>query len=702
MAAVGILNFRNNAQIDQASADKARAANDAAAATAAQVTDRLALHCWSEFERAREAKMEVQELMLQDMRARNSEYDPEVLQLIEEGGGGSRIFMPIPQEKVAAAVSTLYDIYLNDRPYQLQASPIPDIPPEYQARIQQQAQVELEQAGPLYAQNQNELRKRVEQMKDDMLQRARQWAMQRAQHNEDQVEEALVKGGFYDAFKGALDDGMGLRGGIIKGPEVKRLKRLEWAKNGRDVVVSNEPTRTYKACSPLDIFPGPGLGDFNSGPISERDRWTPEELYDAIGLDGFREDEIRKTIDQYGTKGYQNWWWSDTERARLEGRPVQWLSTPEGLYDVIIHHTKVTGKLLADWGVPKHEVPDGERLYSVTCWMLSPSVVFGCRLNEHPLGHRPYFKFGFRKVRGSFWYQSVQAVIRPIMLMCNAAARSLANNMAMAAGYQREVQVDRMPPGAPIEAQRPFSTTQTTSPRNGSAGPAIYLHQPELNGQQYMQVFEFFSSLADVMLGLPSFLSGSPGVAGNMGAQGTSSGLAQYREMATRTFKYTVKDVDDALEGVVDETHTDIVLTGKQDPMLTGDLDVKAKGSTSLANRTQQAVRINELLQATANPFDQAIMGPIAGRAELLRAAMKGLEGIDVDRAVPSRDMLLTQMRAAMAQSLGLNPDGSPQAQPGGPAAPGGPPAAPPPGLQPPRPRATMPDGSVSGDGNLT
>lgn len=186
--------------------------------------------------------------------------------------------------------------------------------------------------------------------------------------------------------------------------------------------------------------------------------------------------------------------------------------------------------------------------------------------------------------------------------------------------------------------------------------------------------------MADAILGLPSFLSGA---STGGGAGDTSSGLAQLRDMATRTFKRTVMDVDNAVADIADRTHTDIVLTeGQNDPDLVGDVTVKAVGSKAFQDRAQQQVRLNELVMQTNNPTDLQLMGP-EGRAELLRAALKSFDAIDIDRTIPNREQVIMKAKTAAAAAVGMDINGNPL--PGAPQ--GG----------PPRGRATLPDGSVAG-----
>jgi hypothetical protein len=74
------------------------------------------------------------------------------------------------------------------------------------------------------------------------------------------------------------------------------------------------------------------------------------------------------------------------------------------------------------------------------------------------------------------------------------------------------------------------------------------------------------------------------------------------------------------------------------DPSIKGDCEIIPRGAVTLANREQLNVRRVEFLQATANPIDSQIVGPL-GRAAILREVAKGL-AMPVDDIVPSNEQL--------------------------------------------------------------
>jgi hypothetical protein len=90
--------------------------------------------CWDVAEMA---KRPIEQIMLRAMRQRNGEYEADKLQQIR-AQGGSEVYMMITEVKCRAAESWLRDILLEGGgpPWDLEATPIPDLSPTQSAEVQ--------------------------------------------------------------------------------------------------------------------------------------------------------------------------------------------------------------------------------------------------------------------------------------------------------------------------------------------------------------------------------------------------------------------------------------------------------------------------------------------------------------------------------------------------------------------------------------
>ena len=130
MASFGLLRVVSNS-------DLRKQELDAAALRQAQpMITGLAGHvnkCW---DAAKLAKQPIENQMLTNIRQRNGEYEPTVLNAIKKQGG-SEIFMMITEVKCRAAESWLRDILLDEGspPWDIRHTPIPDLPPNVADRV---------------------------------------------------------------------------------------------------------------------------------------------------------------------------------------------------------------------------------------------------------------------------------------------------------------------------------------------------------------------------------------------------------------------------------------------------------------------------------------------------------------------------------------------------------------------------------------
>jgi len=130
---------------------------------------------------------------------------------------------------------------------------------------------------------------------------------------------------------------------------------------------------------------------------------------------------------------------------------------------------------------------------------------------------------------------------------------------------------------------------------------------------------------------------------------------------SSRLFKLVIRNLDAIIIGCTKRTHREIMLYDDSFEEK-GDVEVVAKASQALIHRETQQLRVNEMLDKTNNPVDFNLMGP-GGRLELLRASMRGLDSIDVDKVLPTNDKMLL---SAMAQSMAPPEQGNDNAEGGG------------------------------------
>jgi hypothetical protein len=624
--------------------------------------------CW---DRAQIAKKPIENEMLRALRQRNGEYEADKLKQIRDQGG-SEIYMMISEVKCRAAESWLRDILLDtgSPPWDLEATPIPDLSPTQSREIQSQFAERVLRMVQEFgkAPTQEEMAQMREMVAQDYRFAVLQGAQVRADRMKQKIQDQFVQGGWESAFNDFITDLVTFPAAFVKGPVVRRQRALGWKVDatGRTTVEPIERLAPeYERVDPFYIYPEPGISNINEGYLFEYHPLSRMQLSDLIGVPGYDEDAIRKLLE---IGNGQSWINEDVELIKdEEERKYYSYMRPTDVYDALEFWGKVSGKMLREWGMSEEDVPDDAREYDANVWLVGNFVIKAV-LNYDPLGEKPYTKTSFIKCPGAFWGKGIPKIIEDLQAVCNAAARALVNNMGISSGPQVEVNVERIPPNEDITTLSPWKIWQTINDPVGSSAPAIRFTQPESRAAELMGVYDKFSRLADDHSGIPAYVYGDLNV---QGAGRTSSGLSMLMGAAGKGIRQVVMHIDADVVKPIVERQFIYNMRYDDDEAIKGDVQVIAKGSINLAVKETVNIRRIEFLNATANPIDLEILGK-DGRATILREVAKGLQ-MPVEDVVPSREKSAYQggiqaraMAAAQAQQAQAPAPTGPSGEPKG------------------------------------
>jgi len=618
--------------------------------------------CW---DAARIAKKPIEYIMLRAMRQRNGEYEADKLSQIRKQGG-SEVYMMITEVKCRAAESWLRDIMLDQGmpPWDLNPTTIPDLSPDADTEIEQifgNKVVEL-----LQTQGKAPTVEEMAELREMLAQEYRFRLLQEAQNRADKmkhkIEDQFEQGGWAEAFNEFITDLVTFPAAFVKGPIVRRQRVLGYNKlqDGTTVVEATErPGPEFERVDPFRIYPEPGVRHINDGYLFEHHHMSRMELADLIGVPAYDDDAIRKVLE---IGNGQSWINEDVELQKEEQERLYYAyNSPTEMFDALEFWGKVSGEMLREWGLSEEEVPDKAREYDANVWVVGNYVIKAV-LNYDPLGEKPYAKTSFIKQPGAFWGKGIPEIIEDLQSICNAAARSLVNNMAIASGPQIEVNLERIPPNEDITQLHPWKIWQTMNDPLGSSAPAVRFSQPDSRANELVGVYDRFAKMADDHSGIPSYMYGDLNV---QGAGRTASGLSMLMGSAGKGIRQVVMHIDtDIIHSLVKRQFL-YNMRYNTDESIKGDVEIVPRGAINLAVKETVNVRRVEFLNATANPIDMEIIGT-NGRAAILREVAKGLQ-MPVDDIVPSREtQAYEQKMAAQAMALQAAQGG----QQGGEAAP--------------------------------
>jgi hypothetical protein len=595
--------------------------------------------CWSQ---AKHAKLQITERLLKCERQRRGEYDPDKMAQIRETGG-SDIFMMLTDIKCRAAKSWITDVMFasGQRPFDLEPAREPEMPPELRLSIVDFVRSEAEEfLATGAAIHPDAFRNRMEEVEDRIRMRLREEAKEIAGRMTNVIADQMDQGGFKKAAEEFVDDFVTFPTAVMKGPSVRKKKRLTWGPAFQPMILADF-SRDVERVSPYDIFPSPSSSGPNDGYLIQRHRLTAKDLEALKGVPGYKTEEIDQVLLRYGKSGFRYHEYGDTQQDDLKGKPLSALHGDMNI-EALEFWGPVMGDLLRNWGMKD---VDATAVYEINGWQIGSHTI-KVAINPDPLGRRPYEIACWSEIPGAFWGQALPETMADIQAMCNAAARSLANNMGVASGPQVEVVIDRLPDGENVTSIYPWKIWQTTSDRTGGGQPGVRFFQPDMKAAELMGVYATFAKQADEITGIPNYIYGSGQASG---AGRTASGLSMLMFNAAKGIKLAISRIDHVVTMVVDRFYIHNMLFNP-DPYIKGDMRVIAKGTSGLIAKEAIQARRNEFLAATANPVDLQIVG-LEGRAYLLRELASGLN-MNTDKLVPSPEELKFRAQKAEVQQM--------------------------------------------------
>lgn len=490
-------------------------------------------------------------------------------------------------------------------------------------------------------------------------------ASDKAEGMKKKIEDQLIDGGWSEAVNQFISDLVTYPAAFLKGPIIRKHKELDWVQDPATGNMSPNVVEKlipfWERVDPYRIFPEPGITTFDDGYLIEQHRLTRGDLIALLGVPGYDDGAIRSLLEGGSGKPDQQTINLEMQKSVEEKKNYIWLR-PSDIFEAIQFWGVVDGKMLRDWGMSEEDIPDPDVQYPIEAWMIGGTIIKAI-LNYDPLGKKPYYKTSFIKIPGAFWGRGIPEVISDIQQMCNAAARSLSNNMGISSGPQVVVNTERLPSGEDVTQIYPWKIWQVTNDPlgNSQSAPPVDFEQPENNAEVLMKVYDQFSKMADDHSGIPAYIYGDTDVSG---AGRTASGLSMLMGSAGKGIRQVIMYMDsDLIKPVIERQY---IFNMRYDPdnSIKGDCEIVPMGVSTLATKEQLNTRRVEFLTATANPYDMQIIG-LKGRAAVLRAVAKGLE-LPEAKIVPTDEELTYQEQAmaAMGQQPGQeNPQQAQQGQ---------------------------------------
>ena len=629
---------------------------------------------FTEFE---DARSNIEDDWLRDLRQYNAMYERDVLEKLDPNR--SRVYIGLTRTKVMAAYSRMIDLLFQrgERFFSFTPTPVANIDPMQEAKIKQQALMEIMQvAGEAYpdliAARKNEIRKAIQsEINED--------AAIAAAEMETEVEDQLVEANAEQMLKEALMELVIYGSGCVKagGTRVDRRKRYGRGEDGSYVMLYEEvPKPDIESVSIFDCYPDPyatSMDDCTA--FFRRHKLSRKHFRDLSMLPGFDGDAIDRIIRDHRGGTYAE---KDHERERRELAGLQTLHGNDNRFEILEFWGSVSGFDLIEVGVgisvedfeklSEEELADQEEMqlvleedaeYAANVWIANGEVLMA-RISPIPDGKIPYHIAPYEKVPHQFWGIGVPRMMRDSQTTMNSAIRIFLDNQAISSGPMVEVNTDLLAAGEDPQDLHPWRIFLREGGDPGA--PMVRFYQANTNNAGLGNIIELFRRFADETTSLPSYTHGQQTDSMNK----TATGASMLMTAANIALKSTIKNVDDyMLEPMMNALYSWNMEWNDKD-YVKGDFRVVARGSTALVQKELQSQRLLQFMQIAGGA---PMVAQIINWRELIEDMARAMD-IDPDRAVISEEQINAAIAAAQGGAGGPIPQGAMPGPMGGP--PGG------------------------------
>jgi len=654
--------------------------------------DKLVAHISEQWTINKTDRTYIEQEMLRMQEAVNGEYDSQTKAAITANGGSS-IFIPLTSMQANAGASWLLSVLRppGDKAWSIKPTPVAELPENLKEKIANNVKEVLARKAapppgppgppppglgpnglgippgakgpgpvgvpqpspqiPTGPQGQKmgpkEVKTIADQEAEDLYLIIKKESIIRAENMENLIDDQFHDSDWYTTLEDFITDLVTFPTAFIKTTYEYNTKMVTSVVDGQFTMESTEELIAKdERVSPFDIYPSPDQKTINDGSLIERLKMSRNEIYKCLDKPGYSNENILKVLEEVDGGGFASWQSSvDSQRRYSENHSTSFSGQDGSVYGLRFLGFVSVDKMI-DWGYSIEDLQgqgiiteeldeygqptdrDKYKEIDIDAILIGNHVIKAIP-NLDQEGKRPYYMASYRRVPGSFWGKSVAMLAQPHQRLVNATARALSNNMGIASGPQIVVYTDRLPNGESLQSIKPLKIWQMTSDPAGANTKPIDFFQPASNAQELMAVYQYyFDSVGDVT-GIPKQAYSSDPTRAQQGAQ-TASGLAMLLETASKQIKKAVMNID---TGVIEprlQYQFQVNMLNPEVPnRYKGDMSVVATGAKSIVAKAVENQRSMELLQATANPIDQEVLGP-DGRAALLRNILRNYDMVDI------------------------------------------------------------------------
>tara|TARA_R100000697_G_scaffold39137_1_gene51242 strand:+ start:8036 stop:10135 length:2100 start_codon:yes stop_codon:yes gene_type:complete len=413
-----------------------------------------------------------------------------------------------------------------------------------------------------------------------------------AKNMERLIHDQLGESSATSVFRHSLFEMALLGTGIVKGPFSYDKLSHKWEKDretGTNVYnPKSKLVPRIEAVSCWDFYPDPDAVTVDDADyIIERHNYTKTQLRDLMNRPFFRADAVRECLamgPNYEARGYES---SLLDRETTD-------EFDKNRYEILEFWGYLDKELAEQAGLEIDDDMDELDELSVNCWVCNGKIL---RLVINPFtpARLPYMVCPYEINPYQFFGVGIPENMDDSQTIMNGHARMAIDNLALAGNLVFDVDETMLVPGQDMKV----FPGKIFRRQSGQPGQSIHGVKFPNTANENLMMFDRFRQLADESTGIPSYSHGTTGV---QSTTRTAAGMSMLMGAAALNIKTVVKNIDDYLLRPLGESMFAWNMQFNEDtPEIRGDLDVKARGTSSLMQKEVRSQRLMTFLQTASN-----------------------------------------------------------------------------------------------------
>ena len=406
------------------------------------------------------------------------------------------------------------------------------------------------------------------------------------------IHDQLEQSSAVNVLRHALFEASLLGTGIIKGPFTYEQSSHNWTKNedtGRnEYTPKTKLVPRIESVSCWDFYPDPDAVTIEDAEyVIQRHVYTRSQVRDLMNRPYFRKEAIRESLDMgpsYEARGYE---------ASLQDRE----STDEfdkNRYEILEFWGTMDTQLAMEAGLELDDEMDLLDEVQINCWVCNGEII-RLVLNPFTPSRLPYLVCPYEINPYQFFGVGIPENMDDAQTIMNGHARMAIDNLALAGNLVFDVDETMLVPGQDMKV----FPGKIFRRQSGQPGQSIHGVKFPNTANENLMMFDRFRQLADESTGIPSYSHGTTGV---QSTTRTAAGMSMLMGAAALSIKTVVKNIDDYLLRPLGESMFAWNMQFNEDtPEIRGDLDVKARGTSSLMQKEVRSQRLMTFLQTASN-----------------------------------------------------------------------------------------------------